>query len=230
MRTLVLSPHFDDAPLSLGQSMLDGDLSGDQVTVGVVFGRTNWQRWFHPTRRRAPLVRVIRRAEEALAARRFGYAVCTAGLEEVILRTGSSDSATYLDPSLPLPRDLVDEVALAIAGWVVQADRVFAPLGLGGHVDHRIVREAAIRAVPEERLSLYEDRPYACYLDAAEVAAVAAEVDPRLEPRPVSGAIGEAKVGRLWYPSQFDQYFTDAMQRDTDAGRPERAWSVPSPA
>ena len=102
MRALVLSPHFDDAPLSLGQSMLDGELASAEVTVGVVFGVTNWVRWFHPTRRRAPLVRLIRRAEEARNARRFGYAVRTAGLEEAILRTGSTDTADYLDPDAPL--------------------------------------------------------------------------------------------------------------------------------
>ena len=55
MRVLVLSPHYDDAPLSLGQSMLDGALSEHRVTVGVVFSRSNWTIWFHPTRRRWPL-------------------------------------------------------------------------------------------------------------------------------------------------------------------------------
>jgi len=226
MRTLVLSPHFDDAPLSLGQAMLDGELAADRVTVGVVFGRTNWQRWFHPTRRRAPLVRAIRRAEEAVASRRFSYRVTTAGLEEVILRTGSSDTASYLDPGLALPSDLVDAVAAAITTWVDVADRVFAPLGLGGHVDHRLVREGARRVVPVERLAFYEDRPYACYLSESDVAAAAAEVDPALAPRDASGPIGRSKVGRLWYPSQFDGFFTDAMRRDTEAGRPERVWSV----
>ncbi len=44
----MLSPHYDDAPLSLGQSMLDGELSRHRVTVGVPFGRSIWTIWFHP--------------------------------------------------------------------------------------------------------------------------------------------------------------------------------------
>jgi LmbE family N-acetylglucosaminyl deacetylase len=225
MRALVLSPHFDDAPLSLGQAMLDGELAGHRVTVGVVFGRTNWQRWFHPTRRRAPLVRAIRRAEEAVAARRFSYKVRTARFEEVILRTGSGDTAGYLDAALPLEPVLVGEVAAAIASWVADADRVYAPLGLGGHVDHRLEREAARAAVPAERLALYEDRPYACYMSDGEIAAAAGEVDGHLEARDASGPIGRGKVGRLWYPSQFDSYFTEAMRKDTGAARHERVWA-----
>jgi len=31
MRVLVVSPHFDDAPLSLGQSLIDGDLATPRV-------------------------------------------------------------------------------------------------------------------------------------------------------------------------------------------------------
>src|SRR5690606_38586825 len=104
----------------------------------------------HPTRRRAPLVRLIRRAEEARNARRFGYAVRTAGLEEAILRTGSTDTAEYLDPEAALTPLLVEDVVRVITPWVERADIVLAPLGLGGHVDHRLVCAAARRAVPAD--------------------------------------------------------------------------------
>ena len=40
-RVVVLSPHPDDAPLSLGQSLLNGLLSQYPVTVVVLFGRTS---------------------------------------------------------------------------------------------------------------------------------------------------------------------------------------------
>jgi hypothetical protein len=63
----------DDAPLSLGQSMLDGVLSRCRVRVVVVFGRTNWTRWAHPTQGRARPVTGWRRAEETAASLAFGY-------------------------------------------------------------------------------------------------------------------------------------------------------------
>ncbi|MCZ7629358.1 MAG: hypothetical protein M5U19_09945 [Microthrixaceae bacterium] len=66
---LVVSPHFDDVPLSLGQSLTDGELSrARRVRVRVVFGRTNWTTRLHPTRGRAPVVSAWRRVEELLAA------------------------------------------------------------------------------------------------------------------------------------------------------------------
>lgn len=117
MRVLVVSPHYDDAPLSLGQSMLDGELSRHTVTVGVVFGRSNYTRYFRPTRRRWPLASGIRLAEELRNARRFGYRLRLARLPEVILRTGSGDSSTFLSPDIDVSSD-----------GVVTGDRPAAPL------------------------------------------------------------------------------------------------------
>ena len=86
MNILVLSPHFDDAPLSLGQSMLRGALSHHSVTVGVVYGRSNWVKWFHPTRSRTSLASGIRRAEEVVNAALFGYRFVVGRSEEAVLR------------------------------------------------------------------------------------------------------------------------------------------------
>ena len=105
---------------------------------------------------------------------------------------------------------------------------MLAPMGLGGHVDHRLVCEAARQAVPADRLALYEDRPYACYLADDEIEAAARAIDPALRPRDASGPIVESKTGRLWYPSQFDPYFTDAMRAEREGWRRERLWSTPA--
>lgn len=227
MPTLILSPHFDDAPLSLGQSLIDGELAGTRPVVGVVFGRSNWQRWFHPTRRRTPLVSMIRRAEERLNARRFGYSVKVGGLEEVILRTGQTDSAVFLDPDVPVPDDLVAAVVDVISGWRSPGQLVLAPLGVGGHLDHRIVTAAAQRIVPSEHLGFYEDRPYASFLTDDQITARATQVDPLLRPRHASASIGSDKTGRIFYPSQFDRYFLDAIAIDATSRRTERLWSRP---
>ena len=67
----IVSPHFDDVPLSLGQSLRDGALSRCDVRVRVAFGRTNWTNWVHPTASRATPIGWWRRLEESVAARRF---------------------------------------------------------------------------------------------------------------------------------------------------------------
>jgi LmbE family N-acetylglucosaminyl deacetylase len=224
--TLVLSPHFDDAPLSLGQSMLDGELAHLPVVVGVVFGRTNWQHWFHPTRGRARVVSAIRRGEEARAARRFGYGVVTAGLEEVILRRGDADPAGYLDTTAPLDPGEVDAVAAVIRDWMAPATRVLAPAGVGGHLDHRLVAAAAQR-VGHPSLAFYEDRPYAGWLADDEIARQVRQLDTRLRPRPVSPTISARKWETLWFPSQFDERFADALHDDVRRQRCERVWEPP---
>lgn len=47
-------------------------------------------------------------------------------------------------------------------------DVLFAPLALGDHIDHRVVREAARMLERPDRLCLYEDLPYAARLSPGE--------------------------------------------------------------
>jgi len=223
----VVSPHYDDAPLSLGQSLLDGDLAAATVTVGIVFGRSNWTRYFHPTERRWPIASAIRLFEECVNAWRFRYRIRVGHLRECILRTGETDPSVYLDPSHDVTDDpLVAEVADLVAAWAGRADLTLVPLGLGGHVDHRIVAQAgrglAARGHP---VAFYEDRPYACWLSDADLIAAARTVVPDGHPVAVSGPITLAKRDRLWYPSQIDDYFSEAMDLDEQGGRRERTWS-----
>ncbi|HKY15154.1 MAG TPA: hypothetical protein VJM33_09540 [Microthrixaceae bacterium] len=229
MQVLIVSPHFDDAPLSLGQSMLDGGLAAHRVTVGVVFGRTNWVRWWHPTRRRAPLVGAIRRFEEAHAAVRFGYRVRVARFEEAIMRLGSSDTNVYLDPGFePYEDPQFEPVIEALRRWALDADLVLAPLGIGDHVDHRLAAGAGrVLAAEGVRVAHYEDRPYASFCTDDEVAARARALDAALESRPASGPINDAKRRRIIYPSQMDDFFHEALAVDLDDHRPERVWVMP---
>lgn len=226
MRVLIVSPHYDDAPLSLGQSMLSGTLAGHDLTVGVVFGRTNWARWFHPTRRRAPVVTAIRRAEEAVHARRFGYRVRHGDREEVILRLGTTDTDVYLDPDFDAETcDEIEPVGRLLWSWAAEADLVLAPLGIGGHVDHLICCAAAAALPPElGPVGFYEERPYASWLSLEEVADLARARFPDARPVPMSGPIGPVKNQRLKYPSQFDRAFLDALEIDRREGRQERVW------
>jgi hypothetical protein len=53
---------------------------------------------------------------------------------------------------------------LADVGPRVRCRQVYVPLGIGGHIDHRLVHEAALQVLPEEpgrNLFLYEERPEA---------------------------------------------------------------------
>lgn len=233
-RVVVVSPHFDDVPLSLGQSLSDGVLSRCTVEVHVAFARTNWTRWFHPTPARAPLVGALRRGEELAASLRFRYRWRAGRWAESLLRTGDDDPASFLDPDRDLSAEpLVDELAAWIHGLVAgrddsRPDLLLVCAGLGGHVDHRIVA-AAGRSVAEAGhvpVGHYEDRPYTAYLDGAELRRQLGGLGPGAEAVEVSGPI-EARTQRRVrrsYPSQIDRYFVEAMDRDRAGGARERVW------
>jgi LmbE family N-acetylglucosaminyl deacetylase len=230
---LVVSPHYDDVPLSLGQSLRDGVLSSREVSVRVVFGRTNWSTRLHPTRRRAPLVTAWRRSEEAVAARRFGYHVRSEAFEEAILRSGNLDPSGFRGGSDPSADPLFGPVRRRLQQWEGIAEEIWVPAGLGRHVDHRIVAWAAADLVREgaSDVRFYEDRPYASYLEAAALAEELDELGLDLVPEDVSGPIAESTqrlVGRC-YRSQMDSYFREAQRHDRESGRPERVWRPVTP-
>lgn len=234
-RVTVLSPHYDDVPLSLGQSLRDGALAACEVRVRVVFGATNWTNWMHPTEGRAPAVTWWRTAEEELAARSFGYRFTRARWPEALLRRGMDHSDRLLEGSVDdEDRTLVDElrrwltdVILASAGGP-RPELVLAPAGFGGHVDHVIVATAAAALVDsvDTPIGFYEDRPYVAHLSPQELQAHLDSVRPGLRRRTVSRPVTRSTQlrARRCYPSQIAPYFTDAMDLDRAADATEGVW------
>ena len=237
-RVVLVSPHFDDVPLSLGQSLTDGFLAEHDVTVVVVFSRTNWTQWFHPdpARWRVWAVSRLRRFEEARAGRAFGYRVVTLGVGEFLLRTGGEDLDRLLDPSADVAADpAVEQVLGLLRPHLAGADAVATCAAVGHHVDHQVVREVGIRLLAEGRSSIafYEDRPYAALVPAPELDAAGAWIAERsgapVEVCCVSDPVRPELRDRLrrTYRSQVDELFLAAMDADLAAGARERVW-VPS--
>jgi len=234
-RVTVVSPHFDDVPLSLGQSLRDGALARCRVHVRVAFGRSDWTSWVHPTPERAPYISLWRRGEETAASALFGYRWTAANWPEALLRNGLEFSDQMLDPTADLSSEpLVDE----LVGWmrsVVRADvdgrgpeLLLVPAGFGGHVDHRIVALAAASLVGsvDVPIGFYEDRPYVAYLDDAQRRAQLGPLGLALEPVAVSGSV--TRSTQMWarrcYPSQMVPFFEEAMDLDRVDGACEQAW------
>ena len=230
----MLSPHFDDVPLSLGQSLRTGVLRSADVRVRVVFGHTNWTTWVHPSPERAAAISWWRTAEEELAARTFGYRVTRARWEEALLRRGLANAGDLLSGELGAD----DEALLTeIRRWLLRVivaqgrdrpDLVLAPAGLGGHVDHVILATAAAQVcgtVPTP-VGFYEDRPYVSHLPDEVVTSHLEALVPGLERRSMSPPItvGTQRLAHICYPSQMTPYFSEAMDADRATGADEGAW------
>lgn len=105
----------------------------------------------------------LRRAEDEASCRLMGASVIHCGLLDAPFRgTGYRDLPGICFATRR--REAADQArATALAQKLVHTlrpRRVYAPLGVGEHVDHRLTHNAA-RAVSHAQVWFYEDRPYA---------------------------------------------------------------------
>jgi LmbE family N-acetylglucosaminyl deacetylase len=181
---LVVSPHLDDAVLSCG-ALLAHLAPRCPVTVVTVFTAAAPPPWSLPARRQlralgVPDAEVLfeqRRAEDLAVLAEAGAAAIHLGLRDAPFRRVGEAAAgppgRGRRPAYPTYRfDAArGRVARTDAGLPAEvgarvkevvrtsgADLVFAPLGIGRHVDHLITRQAAQGLGP--RTVYYSDFPY----------------------------------------------------------------------
>jgi LmbE family N-acetylglucosaminyl deacetylase len=216
---LVISPHPDDAVLSLGASI--GSHPNVRTHVWNVF---SWQLYSLS----GPASPDVVLAEECDAIGLIGADVTFAGLPEAGTRAPSARLSDLLgaeraDLQTSPTSQLLSDVMAALRDVLSsqRPDVVFGPLGAGGHVDHVIAREALIavtREVGSLPVALYEDLPYALNTSWREAALVSvAGAGFRLSPTflsvPDEGRLKLQALGR--YPSQLRP---SQVQRVVDHG------------
>jgi LmbE family N-acetylglucosaminyl deacetylase len=166
-----LSPHLDDAVFSCGGLIAQQVSMGDAVTVFTVcagdspvgeltpFAYELHRRWGGAG---SPMA--ARRAEDLVACGRLGASVVHHPLVDAIYRRSGDGQPLYdSEPAIFGALHGADEARLdelaAVFALALPADgTLLAPLGLGGHVDHRMTRRAAERM--GRPLWYYRDLPY----------------------------------------------------------------------
>jgi LmbE family N-acetylglucosaminyl deacetylase len=160
--TVVLSPHPDDAVFSLGGAMLKGILG--KILIVNVFTRSAYV-----VDEVASDVEVteLRRAEDLKAVASLGCKSVYMELPDSSLKDCYRTEADYMDRNADIHADPCWEAARIGVLEMLQGlnyGLALFPLGLGGHVEHRILKEigleAADRGIPT---AFYEDAAY--YLD-----------------------------------------------------------------
>jgi LmbE family N-acetylglucosaminyl deacetylase len=222
-RHLFLSPHYDDIPLSAGATvrlLADNGLAPETLIVFgsepdrarplSAFAEAMHEQWGLT----ADEVIASRQAEEAAAAAELGAQTRVLPFRDAIYRGDAylSDEDLFGSPA-------TEEVALpnAIAAALDLEDspdattRIYAPLGVGKHVDHQIVHLAGQELAGRGwEVWFYEDIPYA--LKPMALDARLAEIDAATRLAPVARIPAESTWDRkidaiLRYPSQLETVF-----------------------
>jgi LmbE family N-acetylglucosaminyl deacetylase len=204
---IVVSPHPDDAVLSVGAL-----LAGHGGRILDVFTHETWTRREY-YRRRPKLAAATLLREEAVACRVLGVPHELLEHWDAELRPAwqgafFTDGAAATSPAHVEPElfsRLVTDIDTRLSDVT---DPVLIPLAVGGHVDHVLARDAVIELtlrgrIAPERVHCYEDMPYSA-LGAPEeavagmVAGPLGMLEPRLHPAGEAAVTTKAEALRAY--------------------------------
>ena len=220
-KTIYLSPHLDDAALSCGGRIFMETAASHPILIVTLmagdpapdlplsdFAQELHTRWGLPQ----DAVRA-RRAEDMAACQILGADYLYGSVQDCIYRTdpitGELCYPTWeIVKSTQHPADKVTVARLVeLFNQLPPADEIVAPLTVGQHLDHRLVRQAAERAFGAARLTYYEDYPYAAVSGALE-----AVLTPEMQSTQIllPETAVTAKIEAIWaYASQRSSFFDD---------------------
>ena len=203
-------------------------------------------------------VMAVRRAEDESFARFVGASVVFLNRPDAVFRGYEGDAGLLGEPR---PDDVppVNELRAALAGLSpagLGPYALYLPLGIGGHVDHRLARRAgaallAVAASPYlDRALFYEDFPYALTSGFERLEQLDPEILPSLpagvtltpEYVEIADLLNRKLAGLRAYESQLGRLFGggNPMARDVreragrvgelgGVGPGERYWRVTTP-
>lgn len=183
MQWIYLSPHLDDVALSCGGLLWEQAQAGDRPSVWTICAGdpppgefSAFTQALHTRWQTGPQAVALRRAEDRLSCQRlsaefrhFTIPDCIYRRVESIDPTSRQTFASFpyasetslFGPVHPAEAGLRKALSAQLAAETPAQAEVVCPLALGGHVDHRLVRQAARKLEnPSRRLWYYADYPY----------------------------------------------------------------------
>jgi len=219
---IYLSPHLDDAVLSCGGRIWQQVQAGERVLVVTIFAGTPppdtplspFAQALHALWEHSDNAIAKRREEDLAALALLGAEAVHWRYTDCIYRQSPAGDLFY--PSWeslwgevhPAEEGLVADLAARLATLPLQrGGSVYAPLGIGHHVDHQIVHRAASERAP----ACYEDFPYAG--DARVVQTAPGEGEWQEELVTLSEKALEARIAAIaCYRSQISSFWADAAE------------------
>jgi LmbE family N-acetylglucosaminyl deacetylase len=154
MRWIYISPHLDDAVLSVGGLIYEQTRAGMDVEIWTMmcgfpptdelspFAQVMHYEWGIPA---AADVVIARRVEDVKAAGIVGAKTIHFDFLDCIYRRGKNGDWLYSDVFVQPHQDdgeLPAQIAEAISARLQPTDQLVCQFGLGSHVDHILVRQA----------------------------------------------------------------------------------------
>jgi LmbE family N-acetylglucosaminyl deacetylase len=156
----ILSPHQDDAGLSLAMTIGAAAGAGHRVQIVNCFTVSEYAPYSNISGTAG--VGRLRSEEDRRFASMMGSTVDVVdlGLRDAPIRLQCPISAVRRRPIGALERNEARQLADAVTR--VAKGVLLVPIGLGTHIDHVVVREAGIRVAQSgQPVGFYEDLPYA---------------------------------------------------------------------
>jgi LmbE family N-acetylglucosaminyl deacetylase len=227
----VLSPHQDDAGLSLAMTIRASARSG-RVRIVNCFTVSEYAP--HLEARNAAAIGTERRKEDREFASRAGEGIEVIDLkmEDAPIRLGLPVGEVRRLRVGAREREDASRIAADLAD--LAEGLVLAPLGLGGHIDHLVARQAAMQLARRGRaVGFYEDLPYAselrecCILRTADAAArgIGARLSCALMRDREAAARKRFAIDA--YRSQLSAEEMDGIVRYNERRGGERLWIAP---
>jgi len=239
---IYLSPHLDDAALSCGGQIFQAAAVGQRILILTIMAgdppgsvQSGYADMLHERWQLGADVVAQRRVEDMAACHILGADYRHWAVPDCIYRTDAENKPLYEDWAQitgsihPADKPLVRELAERLA-QLPPHGRIIAPLTVGKHVDHQIVRQAA-EMVFGNYLFYYEDYPY------AQIPGALAEIIPPESPEwtavtiPLSAAALPVKAKAIEaYVSQVSTFFNgrdDLLRQITSYAQSiggERLW------
>lgn len=176
---IFFSPHFDDVVFSCGGliSRLKGMKSVLVVTLfsGIGEGvpsKIGKDYFLDCGYKDMKSLFNLRKQEEKKAAEMLGYRVCSMGYPDAVFRfkkhvagreffySNRSQLFGDINKNDIVAKEIEEKVNLLVKKYSKEKTKIYFPMGLGGHVDHKMVRYLGNNLVTARKKYFFEDFPY----------------------------------------------------------------------
>jgi len=225
----IISPHIDDASLSLGSLTLQMNADDCAFEITSCFSISDYHTGLDALERSE--VTRIRKTEDSHFSRLLNSKIKFNYLDFLDAPLRGYEKCTFKNSF-----NAADELLInRLHGYLKQKknQQYLIPLGLGQHIDHVISLHAACLLAGNKIAAFYEDLPYAGRLTHEEIVDYIRIIERRTGFQLTPVVVGSQFINRKeeicnLYTSQLKDWYVEKIRESTTKHNGERIWVVNS--